>query len=47
MESAVKVAKSLINKPFKDNKDPWVALLEQRNTPTSQLSVLQQAQLKG
>ena len=37
MESAVKVAKSLIKKAFKDNKDPWVALLGQRNTLTESL----------
>ena len=34
MGSAVKIAKSLINKTLKDNKDPWLALLNQRNTPT-------------
>ena len=37
VESAVKVAKSLIKKAFKDNKDPWVALLGQRNTLTESL----------
>ena len=34
VESAVKVAKSLIKKAFKDSNDPWVALLGQRNTVT-------------
>ena len=37
VESAVKVAKSLIKKAFKDNNDPWVALLGQRNTVTESL----------
>ena len=31
-ESAVKVAK--FKKAHRDNKDPWLALLDQRNTPT-------------
>lgn len=34
VEAAVKVAKSLLKKALKDNKDPWLALLDQRNTPT-------------
>jgi len=29
----VETAKSLIKKSLKDNKDPWLALLDQRNTP--------------
>ena len=33
-ESAVKIVKSLFRKALKDNKDPWLALLDQRNTPT-------------
>ena len=33
-ESAVKVAKKLFKKAYRDNKDPWLALLDQRNTPT-------------
>lgn len=32
-----KVAKSLLKKAVKDNKDPWLALLDQRNTPTESL----------
>jgi len=34
VESAVKIAKSLLKNSLKDNKDPWWALLDQRNTPT-------------
>jgi len=37
VESAVKIAKSLIMKSLKDNKDPWLALLDQRNTPTESI----------
>jgi len=37
VESAVKIAKSLIKKSLKDNKDPWLALLDQRNTPTESI----------
>ena len=33
-ESAVKIVKSLFRKALKDNKDPWLALLDQCNTPT-------------
>ena len=33
-ESAVKVAKKIFKKAYRDNKDPWLALLDQRNTPT-------------
>ena len=33
-ESAVKVAKKIFKKAHRDNKDPWLALLDQRNTPT-------------
>lgn len=37
VEAAVKVAKSLLKKALEDNKDPWLALLDQRNTPTESL----------
>ena len=37
VEAAVKVAKSLFKKALKDNKDPWLALLDQRNTPAELL----------
>ena len=37
VESAVKVAKSLLKKAQKDNKDPWLAILDQRNTPSEVL----------
>ena len=37
VEAAVKVAKSLFKKALKDNRDPWLALLDQRNTPTESL----------
>ena len=33
-ESAVKVVKKIFKKAHRDNKDPWLALLDQRNTPT-------------
>ena len=33
-ESAVKVAKKIFKKAYKDDKDPWLALLDQHNTPT-------------
>ena len=33
-ESAVKIAKNLFKKALRDNKDPWLALLDFRNTPT-------------
>ena len=33
----MKVVKSLFRKALKDNKDPWLALLDQRNTPTESL----------
>ena len=32
-ESGVKVAKNLFKKAFRDGKDPWLALLDYRNTP--------------
>ena len=32
-ESAVKVAKNLFKKALRDGRDPWLALLEYRNTP--------------
>ena len=34
-ESSVKVVKSLFKKALKDNKDPWLSLLDYRNTPTA------------
>ena len=34
-ESAVKVVKSLFKKSQRDNKDPWLSLLNYRNTPTT------------
>ena len=37
VESALKTAKSLIKKTLKDNRDPWLALLDQRNTPTKSI----------
>ena len=37
VESAVKVAKSLLKKAHKDNRDPWLAMLKKRNTPTESL----------
>lgn len=33
-ESAAKIVKSLLKKAIKDRKDPWLALLDYRNTPT-------------
>ena len=33
-ESAVKVVKKIFKKAHRDDKDPWLALLDQRNTPT-------------
>ena len=33
VEAAVKVAKSLIKRALKDNKDPWLALLDQKEYP--------------
>ncbi|CAB4029512.1 PREDICTED: uncharacterized protein K02A2.6-like, partial [Paramuricea clavata] len=33
-EWGVKIAKNLFKKAQKDNKDPWLALLDYRNTPT-------------
>ena len=32
-KSAVKISKSLFKKVFRDGKNPWLALLEHRNTP--------------
>lgn len=34
-ESAVKIAKNLFKKALKDNQDPWLALLDYRNTQTA------------
>ena len=34
-ESAVKVVKNLFKKAQRDNKDPWLSLLDYRNTPTT------------
>ena len=36
-ESAVKITKRLFKKALKDKKDPWLALLDQRNKPTDPL----------
>ena len=33
-ESAVKEAKKIFKKAHRDNKDPWLALLDERSTPT-------------
>ena len=33
VESAVKVTKNLFKKAMRDGRDPWLALLEYRNTP--------------
>lgn len=33
----MKTAKSLIKKTLKDNRDPWLALLDQRNTATESI----------
>jgi len=30
---AVKVAKEIFKKAYRDKKDPWLGLLDQRNTP--------------
>lgn len=37
VEAAVKIAKSLIKKAHRDNKDPFLALLDYRNTPTEEI----------
>ena len=37
VESAVKIAKSLIKKAQRDGRDPMLALLHQRNTPTAEI----------
>ena len=37
VESPVKVAKELLKKALRDDKDPWLAMLDQRNTPTESL----------
>ena len=36
-ESTVEIVRSLFRKAPKDNKDPWLALLDQCNTPTESL----------
>ena len=36
-ESAVKVVKNLFKKAQRDNKDPWLSLLDHRNTPTTEM----------
>lgn len=33
-ESTVKVAKRIFKKAYRNNKDPWMALLDQFNMPT-------------
>lgn len=35
--AAVKIAKSLPKRALKDNREPWLAMLDQRNTPTVSL----------
>ena len=45
VESAVKVATSLLKKALKDNKDPWLAMLDERNTPTESLGLSPAQQL--
>ena len=37
-ESAVKVVKHLMTKALTDGRDPWLSLLELRNTPTVRMS---------
>ena len=37
VDSAVKVVKSLLKKARKDNRDLWLAMSDQRNTPTESL----------
>jgi len=34
-ESAMKIVKGLFKKANRDNKDPWLSLLDYRNTPTA------------
>ena len=36
-ESVVKIMKSLIKKAQRDNKDPWLSLLDYCNTPTTEM----------
>lgn len=37
-ESAVKTVKRLMRKAHEDGRDPWLALLDHRNTPTERMS---------
>ena len=37
-ESAVKTVKRLMRRAHEDGRDPWLALLDQRNTPTERMS---------
>ena len=32
-KAAVKIAKKIVKKAYRDNEDSWLALLDQRNTP--------------
>ena len=36
-EAAVKIAKTMLKKSHRDKKDPWLAILDWRNTPTEQI----------
>ena len=36
-EAAVKIAKTMLKKAHKDKKDPWLVILNWRNTPTEQI----------
>ena len=38
IEAAVKIAKKLLKKATRENKDPWKAILDWRNTPTESMS---------
>ena len=33
VKAAVKIAKKIVKKAYRDNEDSWLALLDQRNTP--------------
>ena len=37
-ESSVKIVKTIIKKALRDDKDPWLALLDYRNTPTEAIN---------
>ena len=36
-EAAIKIAKTMLKKEHRDKKDPWLAILDWRNTPTEQI----------